>query len=185
MGMENGQFGGDALGMDEMNTSPIPFSCIDEDIYQHPDLLIGRSISSPGWLAFLNHEPCWLRTMAFTGNLLAYYSGRAASPDRATGKPSWTLEASIGALGQWSMSRSTLLQPRQSEARIGTPTDVWKRSNVFPPPGLSIEDNFSKYGDEVPGREHVAILGNVSNSRTILICSGKPASGPIRIEEAV
>ena len=41
--------------------------------------------------------------------------------------------------------------------------------NVFPPPGLSIEDNFfSKYSDEVPGREHVAILGNVSNSRTIL-----------------
>ena len=42
-------------------------------------------------------------------------------------------------------------------------------TSTYSPPGLTIDDNFfSKYSSDSPGRQHLAILGNKANSRTIL-----------------
>ena len=44
-----------------------------------------------------------------------------------------------------------------------------RRLNVFPPPGKTIRDNFfAVERDDLPGRIHAGVIGNLGHSTTLL-----------------
>ncbi|SVE50604.1 uncharacterized protein METZ01_LOCUS503458, partial [marine metagenome] len=153
---------------------PIPFSCIDDELYANPPTLLIGTIDK---FARLASEP---DSRVLLG--LKHGGIHRRPPDLVIQDELHLLTGPLGSLaGLYEAAIETLWSSMEHRVKYiaatattkGTEKDtlqIYGRNlNVFPPPGYSIDDNFfSKVDKGAHGREHIAILGNVNNSRTVL-----------------
>jgi hypothetical protein len=154
----------------------IPFTCIDEEMYNNPpSLLIGtvdkfaQLASKPEARVLLglhtNHDNCHRRHPdLIIQDELHLLTGPLGS---MAGLYETVIEVLWKAAGHTAkyVAATATIKGIENDSKM-----MFGRSmNIFPPPGRTIKDNFFSQQNEVePGRRHLAILGNISNNRTIL-----------------
>jgi hypothetical protein len=152
----------------------IPFTCIDEEIYNNPPSLLIGTVDK---FAQLASKPEARVLLGLQTN-----DNHRRHPDLIIQDELHLLTGPLGSMAGlyetvfevlWKASNHSAKYVAATATIKGIEKDskiMFGRSmNIFPPPGRSIKDNFFSQEDEInPGRRHLAILGNISNNRTIL-----------------
>jgi len=158
----------------ELHSTPVPFSCIDEEIYNHPPTLLIGTVDK---FARLGSVP---EARALIG-LKTDDLGRRP-PDLIIQDELHLLTGPLGSLaGLFETAIETLWQRLGHSAKYiaatatirGAERDsklMYGRSlKVFPPPGITVKDNFfAVEKTEEPGRVHIGVIGNIGHSTTLL-----------------
>ena len=158
----------------ELHTTRVPFSCIDEELYNHPPTLLLGTIDK---FARLGSEP---KARTLIG--LRDIDSIRRPPDLVIQDELHLLTGPLGSLsGLFESAIETLWERAGHQAKYVAATATIRGAardsklmygrelNIFPPPGSSITDNFfSTEQRELDGRKHLAIIGNLGHSTTLM-----------------
>ena len=167
-----------------LSTRDIPFSCVDDDLYDNPPTLLIGTVDK---FARLASEP---RARVLLGLRGEKY--HLSPPDLVIQDELHLLTGPLGSLaGLFESAIEVLWKKAGTRVKYIAATATIRGAdrntkimygrdlNVFPPPGLTIKDNFfSEEREDIDGRAHIAILGNYNNSRSIL---NKPLANLIQV----
>jgi len=158
----------------ELHTTRVPFSCIDDELYKYPPTLLLGTIDK---FARLGSEP---RARTLIG--LRDRDAIRRPPDLIIQDELHLLTGPLGSLsGLFESAIETLWERANHQAKYVAATATIRGAardsklmygrelNVFPPPGSSIKDNFFAGEQfEQDGRKHLAIIGNLGHSTTLM-----------------
>ena len=173
--VQNGRLIGHCANSDcELSVRPVPFSCVDEELYAHPPTLLIATVDKFARLASKPESRV----------LIGLRQGDRArrQPDLVIQDELHLLTGPLGSLaGLFETAIETLWnrighRPKYVAATAtirGAKDDAHlmygRRLNVFPPPGKTIRDNFfAVERDDLPGRIHAGVIGNLGHSTTLL-----------------
>jgi len=173
--IENGRFLGYCPAETcELHSRPIPFSCIDEEIYAHPPTLLIGTVDKFARLGSVPQSRVLLGLKSGDAHRrppdlvvqdeLHLLTGPLGSLSGLFESAIETLWARVGHTTKYVAATATIRgAERDSELMYG------RRLNVFPPPGNTIRDNFFASEDlDSHGRIHLAVVGNIGHSTTLL-----------------
>jgi len=158
----------------ELHTTRVPFSCIDEELYNHPPTLLIGTIDK---FARLGSEPKARTLIGLKG-----IDEHRRPPDLVIQDELHLLTGPLGSLsGLFESAIETLWERANHKAKYVAATATIRGAardsklmygrelNIFPPPGSSISDNFfATEQTEMNGRKHLAIIGNLGHSTTLM-----------------
>ena len=158
----------------ELHERPIPFSCVDEELYTNPPTLLIGTIDKFARLGSVAESRVLIGLK--TGDIhrrppdlviqdeLHLLTGPLGSLSGLFETAIETLWARAGHTAKYVAATATIRgAERDSRLMYG------RELNIFPPPGSTVRDNFfATESSKKPGRRHVAIVGNIGHSNTLL-----------------